>query len=137
ATPRIAQVKVFKLKNADAWQMSDVLQQLFRLQPGSGYADHAISYTLVGPGGASQQAEGAPAGDAANANGAAPESASAVVGSAVQYALSVTVDVRTNSLLIGGTEGYVNLASDIIEELDSSPAQERQTQVYRFRNSQA
>ncbi len=121
ATPRMAQVRVFKLKNADARQMSDVLQQLFRLQPGGATnSNQAVSYTLVAPG-----------------NSEGGSAASAVVGSAEQYALSVTVDVRTNSLLIGGTEGYVALASDIIQELDSSPAQERKTQVYRLRNSQA
>lgn len=124
-SPRMAKVRVFKLKNADARQMSDVLQQLFRLQAGTaGGANQAISYTLVAPG----EGEGSPAGTPV---------ASAVVGSAEQYALSVTVDVRTNSLLVGGTDGYVALASSIIEELDSSPAQERKTQVYRLRNSQA
>ena len=49
----------------------------------------------------------------------------------------MTVDVRTNSLLIGGTKRYVELASKVIEDLDSSPAQERITKVYRLRNAQA
>ncbi|MDP7051109.1 MAG: secretin N-terminal domain-containing protein, partial [Verrucomicrobiota bacterium] len=59
------------------------------------------------------------------------------IGTAEQNALTVTVDVRTNSLLIGGSEHYVALSSQIVEELDSSPAQERITQVYRLKNSQA
>jgi len=40
-------------------------------------------------------------------------------------------------LLIGGTDHYVGLASHIIEDLDSSPALERRTEVYRLKNSQA
>jgi type II secretion system protein D len=59
------------------------------------------------------------------------------IGTAEQNALTVTVDIRTNSLLIGGSEHYVALSSQIIEELDSSPAQERITKVYRLKNSQA
>jgi type II secretion system protein D len=59
------------------------------------------------------------------------------VGSAEQYALTVTIDLRTNTVLVGGTEHYVSLASEIIETLDSHPAQERKAKVYRLRNSRA
>jgi type II secretion system protein D len=66
-----------------------------------------------------------------------PSHVSATIGSAEQGALTVTIDPRTNSLLIGGTDHYVGLASEIISELDSSPAMERKTEVYRLRNSRA
>ena len=59
------------------------------------------------------------------------------MGTAEQYALTITVDERTNSLLVAGTREYVELCSDIISELDASPAQERLTQVYRLRNARA
>ncbi|HLU49675.1 MAG TPA: secretin N-terminal domain-containing protein, partial [Planctomycetota bacterium] len=36
-----------------------------------------------------------------------------------------------------GTEHYVELASEIIQELDSSPAREMRTRVYRLKNAQA
>jgi len=113
-SPRLAEIRVFTLINADAQQMADILTELFRL----GAAAKAVNYTLV----TTQPAKPA---------------ASATVGSTEQDALSVTVDVRTNSLLIGGTKRYVELAEKVIEELDSSPAQERQTKVYRLRNAQA
>jgi type II secretory pathway component GspD/PulD (secretin) len=45
--------------------------------------------------------------------------------------------LRTNSLIVGGTEQYVTLAGEIIESLDSSPAQERRSEVYRLKNSRA
>ena len=122
SSPQIAQIKVFQLKNADARQMSDVLSNLFQLQAAGGQTNNrSIRYTLVMPA----------AGGAANADGAP------TIGTAEQNALTVTVDVRTNSLLIGGSQHYVALSSQIIEELDSSPAQERITKVYRLKNSQA
>ena len=119
-SPRMAEIRVFTLVNADAARMSEVLTQLFRLSAGQ-QATKAVSYTLV----TSQPA---------SADKKAP---SATVGSSEQDALSVTVDLRTNSLLIGGTKRYVELASKVIQDLDSSPAQERVTKVYRLRNAQA
>ncbi|NLW87882.1 MAG: hypothetical protein GXY38_13525, partial [Planctomycetes bacterium] len=115
---RAAEIRVFALKNADARQMADLLTQLFRLTGPANLAQ-AVQYTLV----SSQPAQEA--------------GASATLGSAEQTALTVTVDVRTNSLLIGGTSQYVELCCRVIEELDSSPAQERQTQVYRLHNARA
>lgn len=125
--PTMAQIKVFHLKNADARQMAQVLTSLFRLQ-------------RVGPAGASQQSVQyvMPAADATAPEGEAPADATgAVVGSAQEDALSVTVDFRTNSLLVGGTEHYVALATQIITTLDSTPAQERTAKVYRLKNARS
>jgi type II secretory pathway component GspD/PulD (secretin) len=119
-SPRMAEIRVFTLVNADAQRMSDVLSQLFRLQ-GAQQSTKAVSYTLVTTQPASTVEGGA----------------TATVGNSEQDALSVTVDLRTNSLLIGGTKRYVELASKVIQDLDSSPAQERLTKVYRLRNAQA
>jgi type II secretion system protein D len=120
-----AEIRVFKLKNADAKQMAELLQGMFRLRASSTAAGpgtpHAITYVLTDPAHA--------AGDQVLAK--------ATVGSAEQLALSVTVDVRTNSLLIGGSEQYVQLSERLIKDLDASPAQERTTRLYRLRNSQA
>src|SRR5262249_32712986 len=63
--------------------------------------------------------------------------ASAVVGSDEQNALHVTIDPRTNALLVGGTEHYVDLVAEVIQTLDGSSAQERKSEVYRLRNAQA
>jgi len=115
-TPRMAEIRVFALKNADCRRMGDVLTDLFKLQQTGGDM-RSVKYTLV----ASQPANGA----------------SATMGTAAQYALSITVDPRTNSLLVGGTKQYVNLCAGIITELDASPAQERMTRVYRLRNARA
>ncbi|HET6406929.1 MAG TPA: secretin N-terminal domain-containing protein, partial [Chthoniobacteraceae bacterium] len=121
--PQLAKIRVFKLVNADARQMADVLTSLFRLrqQPGVPPNQRAIQYTLV-----------------RDVPGGFPgEPVTATIGSAEQYALTVTIDLRTNSLLLGGTDHYVGLAAQIIDELDASPALERMTEIYRLKNAQA
>jgi len=124
-----AKIRVFNLKNADARQMSTILTTLFRLQrsPTQAANDQTVEYSLVRP--------------APNPN--APEepqleeTASATFGTHEDSTLTLTVDLRTNSLIVGGAEHYVALASEIIQALDSSPAQERQAEVYRLKNSRA
>jgi type II secretion system protein D len=122
-TPRMAEIKVFQLQNGDARQMATVLLQLFRMQTAAGGAapatgKQAIQYTLKAP------MEG-------------DKGLSATMGSAEEAALTVTVDIRTNSLLVGGTKRYVDLATKVIEDLDASAAEERLTEIYRLRNAQA
>jgi type II secretion system protein D len=114
--PRKAEIVVFPLANADARSMADILTQLFQLE-GTAPANRAVRYTLTG-------------GETVEAPGQG-----ATLGSDEQYALRITVDPRTNSLLVGGTEQYVKLVGGVIRELDSSPAQQRVSKVYRLRNA--
>ncbi|KPK45511.1 MAG: hypothetical protein AMK72_10930, partial [Planctomycetes bacterium SM23_25] len=116
-SPRMAEIRVFTLTNSDARAMATVLNELFRMQQ-TAAGKQAIEYKLI-------PTEG-------NENGPG-----AVVGSAEDVALTVTVDIRTNSLLVGGTKHYVELASKVIKELDESTAAERLTEIYRLRNAQA
>jgi type II secretion system protein D len=122
-SPRTAQIRVITLINADARQLATILQQLFRMQSTPGAAGaagkQAVQYTLV-----PKTEEG-------------KEPPSAVIGSAEDAALVVTVDVRTNSLLVGGTKHYVDLAMKVIEELDANTSSERLTEIYRLRNAKA
>lgn len=129
ASHQKAKIKVFNLTNADARQTAELLTGMFRLTqvPGAaGAGVRSIQYTLVKP-----------VAHAAGGGQTETEVASAVLGSDEQSALSVSIDPRTNSLLVGGTEDYVALVSQIIDSLDSSSAQERKSEVYRLRNSQA
>ena len=129
ASHRKAKIKVFNLINADARQTSELLTAMFQMQatPGAGASGvRSVQYTLVRP--FTNGSEGAHS---------EAEVASAVLGTDEQSALTVSVDARTNSLLVGGTEDYVELVSQIIDSLDSSPAAERKTEVVRLRNSQA
>ncbi len=113
-----AQIRVFTLNNADCQRMGQVLTELFRLQQSTPSDMRSVNYTLAASG---------PDGKAATVN----------MGTVAQQALSVTVDVRTNSLLVGGTDEYVELVGRVINELDSVPAQERVTKVYHLRNARA
>ncbi len=124
ATPRMAEIRVYTLQNADARQMATVLLQLFKLQATAGVTGgtagkQAIRYTLNVP----------------DASGEKPPAAT--IGSAEDAALSVTVDVRTNSLLVGGTKHYVELAGKVIQDLDANSISDRMTEIYRLRNAQA
>jgi type II secretion system protein D len=125
SSPQIAKIKVFSLKNADAQNMAQLLMQLFRMTTataGTGAAaQRSIQYTLMLP----------------TSEGTEEPVASATLGTAEQHALTVTIDLRTNSLLVGGTDHYVSLVSQIIENLDATEANERITQVMRLKNSQA
>lgn len=128
SSPQEAKIKVFALQNADAEQMARLLMQLFRMTQTAAVAagnQRSIQYTLV-------RASHDELGVATD-----QDAASATVGTAEQNALTITVDPRTNSLLIGGTEHYVMLVSQIIDSLDASPANERRTEVVRLKNSQA
>jgi type II secretion system protein D len=128
SSPQQAKIKVFPLKNADVHQMATLLMQMFRMTATTavGATQRSIQYTLVRP---RLGEDGTPLGE--------EEMASATVGTAEQNALTVTVDPRTNSLLIGGTDHYVELVSQIIESLDASPANERKTEVVQMKNAQA
>ena len=127
-SPQQAKIKVFPLQNADAHQMGQLLMQLFRMTQSSAQTgtQRSIQYTLVR---LKAQADGS--GDVDE------PMASATLGTAEQNALTVTIDARTNSLLVGGTEHYVNLVSQIIDSLDATPANERKTEVVRLKNTQA
>ena len=126
SSPQQAKIRVFPMHNADARQMAELLTQLFRMTPSAATAgQRSVQYTLVRP-----------VSDATGATHDEP-SASATIGTAEQVALTVTIDPRTNSLLVGGTDHYVELVSEIIDSLDSSEAHERSSEVIRMRNSQA
>ena len=122
----MAKIQVFTLQNADARQMAELLTSLFRCSRRAGPppATSARSNTpSVRTGvGSRGRGGGIRLGHAGHGGAKRPH----------RHGRS-----RTNSLLVGGTEHYVALVAEIIETLDSSPAQERKTEVYRLRNGQA
>lgn len=119
SSPQEAKIKVFALKNASARAMADILTQMFRMTAtATTGTQRTIQYTLVRPGGTN-------------------DAASATLGTAEQAALTVTVDPRTNSLLVGGTDHYVQMVEQIIESLDGTNANDRRTEVVRLKNTQA
>lgn len=51
--------------------------------------------------------------------------------------LSITIDARTNTLLVSGTEEFLELVSDVVTELDEIEATEREQIVVQLQNASA
>ncbi|MBL0926119.1 MAG: hypothetical protein IBJ11_00510 [Phycisphaerales bacterium] len=133
------QIAVFNLENADAQNMAEILKELFNLR------QQGNLFVLVPSGGARRQEPGAaPAAEGAAPPPPAPASAGAptafgdmslsVVPDERQQ-LSITVDARTNSLLVSGTPQYLKLVEDVVKKLDSQRGTERQQLTYELKNA--
>jgi len=116
-------IRVFRLANADADAMARILRDLFNMRQQGG------SYVLRPREVAEVEAEGVEA--------AGISSTELTLVPDERQALSVTVDSRTNSLLVSGTTGYLDLVAKVVEELDAAEANERETFVYRLKNATA
>ncbi|MCX7700908.1 MAG: hypothetical protein N2039_08525, partial [Gemmataceae bacterium] len=113
-----AEINVFTLKKADALQVSSLLQQLF--------------------GGTAAAGAGAGVGAAAQ-NQARP--LLTLTGQPTEGAnligLNVTVDPRTNSLIVAGSRNDLDTIRAIIAKLEDVEAPQRQNFVFKIRNQAA
>ncbi|MCP4837637.1 MAG: hypothetical protein GY895_23075, partial [Phycisphaera sp.] len=122
-------IEVFKLENADADAMAEILTELFQLrQQGSLYVlkprediAAAVETTALPGGGTETEMFGTDL-------TMVPDE---------RQALSITVDSRTNALIVSGTPKYLELVGEVVRELDAEEANERQTLVYPLRNAEA
>lgn len=111
-------LKYFRLQNADAEQMAVVLQELFSLQR---QGDQLI---LVPSRRRDIDAD-------------QPFEPQLTPVSTERERLAITIDYRTNTLIVSATKEYVDLVSDVINRLDSIQATEREEVVYSLQNAQA
>ena len=111
-------LKYFQLENADAEQMAVVLQELFSLQR------QGDQFILV----PSRRA---------NENPDQPFEPQLTPVSTERERLAITIDYRTNTLIVSATKEYVDLVSDVINRLDAIQATEREEVVYALQNAQA
>ncbi len=122
-------VRIFKLKNADALAMAEILTDLFNL------ARRGNLYVL--------KPREQPETEVVPATAPAGPAAADFLGSELtavpddRQELSITVDNRTNSLLVSGTPLYLDLVGEVVEKLDSMEANEREVFVYPLRNAAA
>ncbi|MFM1803492.1 MAG: Type secretion system protein precursor [Planctomycetota bacterium] len=124
-------IRIFKLANADASQMARILKELFNLrQQGSLYVlkpreavemPDAVANGALATGGVQ--------------NGTLGSDLTLVPDDRQQ--LSITVDDRTNSLLVSGTPNYLELVENVVDELDKQQANERDTFAYKLKNATA
>jgi general secretion pathway protein D len=119
-------IRVFRLTNADADAMAEILGDLFSLrQEGNLY--------VLKPREAAEVVD--ETGEVVPGAGAIGTDLTLVPDQ--RQALSITVDSRTNSLLVSGTPTYLELVSDVVTQLDGEKANERESFVYPLRNAQA
>src|SRR5439155_7382046 len=110
----VAEIKHFTLKNADASSISKMLTELFSLQ---------------------QQGQRQTAGQQAQQLGL--QLAGAEDASSQLIPLKFSTDIRTNSIIaVGGAEA-LSVVEAIILRLDASDVRQRQSSVYRLKNSPA
>ena len=125
-------IRTFRLRNADARQMAEVLRDLFNLRrQGDRYV---LIPTRRGANGATlgDGMEGLEGGEGLFGFGttltAVPDE---------RQELSITIDPRTNTLLVSGTQEYLELVAAVVEELDTIQAAERERLVYHLKNAKA
>jgi len=134
-----ADVNVFPLKNADATQMALTLQQLFLGTGGAGTG--AQRTTAPGPGGAPTGPGGAPGGvPGVTGGGAGRPLQITLEGKTPEGAplidLRISVDERTNSLIVAGSKNDLNVIYNIVNRLDDADTTfQRKSSSYRLRNA--
>ncbi|HED52627.1 MAG TPA: hypothetical protein ENJ00_00290 [Phycisphaerales bacterium] len=122
------QIEKFRLENADARAMARVLQDLFSLrQDGRG------RLYLV-PSGAGAESEAGPENDD-NSNSLGGQGLTPVPDDRQQ--LAITIDARTNTLIVSATEEYLELVRGVVNDLDSIIATEREQIVLDLQYAQA
>ena len=127
-------IEVFKLVNADATATAELLTELFQLrQQGNLYVlkprEEIIEAPVLDTGGVTIDAPIAETGGMFGTDlTLVPDE---------RQALSITVDSRTNSLIVSGTPTYLELVSKVVKDLDQQETNIRDTYVYKLRNAQA
>lgn len=113
-----AQIKVFTIQNGDASNLVTMLQNLFGLAVTGGGVNQR-----GGAGAGAFSFAGAGTGDTGGDN--------PLVG------LRFSVDQRTNSIIVSGSSGDLNVVEAILLRLDESDIRQRKSTVYRLKNAPA
>lgn len=129
-------IEKFQLQNADARQMAELLKDTFRLQ------QQGNAFILIPPrsGDNRQGGNEQPGADAADGAGPVEPSFEGTTVTPVpdeRQQLSIAIDSRTNTLIVSGTEEYLELVRKLVTELDDVEANERVQSVYHLRNAKA
>lgn len=117
-------IEVFALKNADARQMADVLRSLFNL------TQEGDRLVLV-PG----RDPSVPPPSAVPVDGQLPSTLFPTADT--RQSLAITIDARTNRLLVSATQEYLDQVREVVEKLDGVQANQREQLTYELRNTKA
>ncbi len=116
------QIEIFSLANADARAMAEVLRDLFNLR------QQGNTLVLVPGRGQSLTEDGAATTEPDTQLFPIPDE---------RQQLSITIDARTNSLLVSATDEYLSEVRKVVSKLDEIEANERDQIVYELRNARA
>ena len=119
--PDAAKIRVFPLRNADAEDMVKNLEDLFSRRNSAGSSSGSSR------GGSSGQATDSTRTLALEGG----------TGTGGREEITFSTDKRTNSVIAAGTKGYLDLAENMILELDSKAMEVRKQIVYQPRNAEA
>lgn len=140
-------VQIFELVNADAMQMAEILRDLFNLrQEGRMYVlrprdDGGSASTRMAGNNMGIPSGGEPGGTPVISGGndiaATFTDTELITVPDARQQLSITVDPRTNSLLVSGTPRYLELVEEVVTSLDSKTGANREEMVFELRNARA
>ncbi len=122
-TKRDRRIEQYQLLNADARAMAELLRDVFNLR------QQGNLYVLVPTEPSDPSREPLP--------GAEVGGTTVTPVPDERQALSIAIDVRTNTLIVSGTEEYLTLVSGLVKDLDGIKADERESIVYELKNSNA
>ena len=116
--PKVATVASFPLRNADATEMKELLEELF--DPEQGEDGERRTLVIGGPDGAA---------------GSPPAAGGSSSGSNLDIAFSV--DRRTNTLIAAGSESYIKMVERLVLQLDYEEIDQRVVRVVPIHNKPA
>src|SRR5207249_3995823 len=136
-----AEISIFTLKRADAAQLAATLQQLFLGTTAAGGLGGGAPLGGARPGGG---LPGAPGGGLPGGGlpGGGLRPLQIVIGGTTPEGiplidLRVTIDERTNSLIVAGSRNDLDVIETLIARLEDSGIPDRRTETYRLVNAQA
>jgi type II secretion system protein D len=144
--PMRAEVKVFSLQRADAGATASQIQQLFLGTSGTttgAVGGGALPGAIGGGGGLGGGGLGAAAvaGQPTLSGAAIPRALFTLGGVTPEGAplipLGISVDPRTNSLIIAGSRNDLDVIESLIYRLEDTDVEERQSEVYHLHNASA
>ncbi|MCB9844403.1 MAG: hypothetical protein H6811_00235 [Phycisphaeraceae bacterium] len=120
-------IEMYRLNNADAFAMAEVLRDLFNLR------QQGNTFVLIPTPTPGQLSPEGDENDLSSLFGGA----SVTPVPDERQELSITIDPRTNTLLVSGTAEYLGLVRKVVTELDTIEATERERYVYHLKNARA
>jgi type II secretory pathway component GspD/PulD (secretin) len=135
--PLRADVRIFQFKRADATAMANLIQQLFL---GTGTTTPTTTPggpTPGGPLGGPTPTPTTPGPTGTQAGAPRTMIGLAGVEGGPLVDLRISVDLRTNSLVVAGSPSDIFMIEAILNRLEDAPVQVRKNEVYHLRNSAA